>query len=109
MTTSAEKRSYERHSCKAPVSVSCFNTEYCFETQTLNHCMEGMCIQSNTRFQLGTALLLRVDGHAWVAYSAGTLDELPVIALGEVKWCKGIPEVSPPSYEVGVKYFPPHY
>ena len=109
MAASPEKRSYERCTRKAPIWVSCYNTEYGREASTINYGMRGMCVESNTYFQPGTTLLIKAGHCAPKADDTYTLEGLPTIVHAEVKWCREIPDPIISSYALGVKYYPPYY
>jgi len=107
--TDIEKRSNERRAHQAPIRLARFNTGSWLDAQTLNHCLEGMCVKTSVHFQLGTALLIRVEHGASKASGTCAFEELPTIILAEVKWCREIPDASFSTYETGVKYYAPHY
>jgi len=107
--TQTEKRSCERCTYAAPVRLTHFNGGHWLEAQTLNHCLEGMCFKSNVHFQPGTALLIRVEHCASNGSCACAFEGLPNICLGEVKWCREIPDATSSSYDLGVRYFAPEY
>ena len=111
MTTikQTNQRSSERRMYGAPIRLTHFNGGQWLEAQTLNHCTDGMCVKANVRFQPGTAILIRVEHRAWNDSCTCTHEGLPAMTLGEVKWCREIPEAAFAAYEVGVKYYAPYY
>jgi len=109
MTTYKDKRSYERYPHMTPIWLTRFNSGRWLEAQTLNHCIDGMCVQSHFYFQPGTPVLIRVKNYPPAGSCNYNFEGFPTINLGEVKWCRENPDTTPASYGVGVKYYPPEY
>ena len=107
--TNTEKRSCERYAHEVLIHFTRFNTGCWLKAQTLNHCLEGMCVKTNVHFQPGTTLLIRVEHDASRTSGTCAFEVLPTLILAEVKWCREIPDESFSSYEAGVKYYAPHY
>jgi len=106
MTGSAERRdSCKRTDFEAPICLALISEGSWMNGKMLNHGMQGMCVQSEVCLQLGVTVLIRVDGTALGTFPEG----LRMLVLGEVKWCKNKPDEAFFPYEVGIKYFPPHY
>lgn len=109
MAVTKENRSFQRFNYEIPVQMTPVNSGRWLEAHTLNHCPEGMCVKSNVSFHRGTALLIRVEKRPSTPPVSPPLEELPSVSLGEVKWCKQIPDAPFSVYEVGVKYYVPDY
>jgi hypothetical protein len=109
MPNQNEKRSCERCACGTPILLTRFNTTNWFEGQTLNHCTEGMCVQSNFLLRPGTTVLIRMKENAPNGSRPYAYEGLPTIALGKVKWYRENPDATPSSYDLGIKYFTPAY
>ena len=109
MTAYNEKRSYERCPYETPIWLTRFNTGQWLEAQTLNHCMDGMCVKLNFYFQPGTPVLIRVKNYPSDGSCTCNFEGLPTITLGEIKWYREHPDITHPSYDVGVKYYAPEY
>ena len=109
MKTRGEKRDCERWSCTAPIVFSYFNKNNCFDAQTLNHCMGGMCFRSIFSLRPKTTLYIRTKQlHSQDTYSDAR-NGLRTSTLAEVRWYEEILDSDPFSYKVGVEYFPPIY
>jgi hypothetical protein len=108
-TAYTEKRASERCSCKAPIRVTRFNGEHWSEARTLNHSMEGMCVQSRVQFKPKTAISIRVEHDASNGSCNCALKGLPATALGKIKWCREASDVTSYFYEIGVRYYLPDY
>ena len=107
--TDKDERSGERHTYEAPIRCTRLNTGCWLEAKTLNYSIEGMCVKSNVRFRPGTALVIRVDPWPSDVSCTSTVISLPTMTLGEVKWCRELPEKGFSSYDMGIKYFVPEY
>ena len=104
-----EKRNYKRWHYKGPIRLTGFNKNNWMEAQTSNHCLGGMCFKSSTYFKSQTILLLRINSEGWDFSCAGNLEGLRTITLGEVKWCREIPNKTSYGYESGIRYITPVY
>jgi len=109
MTVYNEKRSCKRCVHKIPIWLTRFNTGNWSEAQTLNHCTDGMRVKSNFYLRPGTTILLRTKNSASSGFCTRTVEGLLTMSLGEVKWCRENSDVTPFSYDLGVKYFAPTY
>ena len=107
--TKKGERSGERRNFETPIWCTRLNTGCWLEAKTLNYSLEGMCVKSNVRFRPGTALLIRIDHRRSDVSFTGTFADLPTMTLGEVKWCRELPEKGFSSYDMGIKYFAPEY
>ena len=109
MTVYIEKRSYNRCSYKAPIQFSFFNQEYSGGAYTINHAKNGMCIKSKHHLKVGSTILIRTQNYSLNGSCSCGFEGLPHLALGEIKWCRKIPDTILSSYKVGVKYYPSPY
>jgi len=107
--TEIEKRSCQRCTYEAPIRMTLFNAGHWRAAQTLNCCLEGMCVKSNARFKPGTAILIRVEYGTSDSSCRISSGGIPTMTLGEVKWCREINEAKFSAYELGVKYYTPYY
>ena len=64
MATFNERRSYQRCADQASILLSFFNKEDSFKARMINHSFGGVCIKSNSYFQPGTAILIRIKEFA---------------------------------------------
>ena len=111
MTSSKDKRSDKRIACKIPipVQISFFNSKNSIEAQLVDHCMNGICLISGQAFFLGSAIIFRVAYCTLNGSSNSDLESLPSVRIGEVKWCRKLPDETSTAYEVGIKYYPQVY
>ena len=109
MKNNMEKRACERWDHTALIAFSYFNKKPSFDTQTLNHCLDGMCFKSSFSLQPGATLCIRVKKFNPNNSSTGLTEGLRSITLAEVKWCSEVPDDKAPRYGIGVKYFAPAY
>lgn len=109
MTGQNEKRSCNRCACETPIWLTRFNTANWFEGQTLNHCAEGMCVQSSFLLRPGVTVLVRMKDSESNGPRTSDSEGLPTIVLGNVKWCRKNPDATQSSYDLGIKYFAPAY
>jgi hypothetical protein len=106
MNTNVEKRAYERFPYRALIVFSYFNKQRYIDSQTLDHCTNGMCIKSNFFLQPGTAVYIRRENNLVTGESClGASNGLRFATLAEVKWCKYMHAENDSYYRVGVKYF----
>jgi hypothetical protein len=105
MKTNAEKRTYARRNHTVPIALSYFNKKDCFDTQTFNHCADGMCLKSDFPLQPGATVYIRVQNFHPNGSCTGACAGLRSVTLAEVKWCNEVPGADTFSYEVGVKYY----
>ena len=109
MKSNIEKRACERRTHTSRIAFSYFNQESSFDSQTLNHCLSGMCFKSNFPLQPGATLCIRVKRFnpnvSCTGFSAG----LRLVTLAEVKWCSEVAGENTSQYVIGAKYFAPAY
>ena len=91
------------------IAFSYFNQEPSFDTQTLNHCQDGMCFKSSFSLQPGATLCIRVKKFNPNGSCTGLSEGLRSATLEEVKWCSEVPDDKASQYGIGVKYFAPAY
>ena len=109
MKNNMEKRACERLNHTALIAFSFFNQEPSFDTQTLNHCLDGMCFKSSFFLQPGASLFIRVKKFNPNGSCTGLSEGLRSAAIAEVKWCSEVPNDKASQYGIGVKYFAPAY
>jgi hypothetical protein len=109
MKNNMKKRACERWNHTALIAFSYFNQEPSFDTQTLNHCLDGMCFKSSFFLQPGASLFIRVKKFNPNGSCAGLSEGLRSATLAEVKWCSEVPDDKASQYGIGVKYFAPAY
>jgi hypothetical protein len=109
MKSNTEKRACERWNHTSRIAFSYFNQESSFDTQTLNHCLCGMCFKSSFPLQPGATLCIRVKKFNPNVSCAGLSEGLRSVTLATVKWCSEVPGENTSQYAIGVKYFPPAY
>jgi hypothetical protein len=109
MATFNERRSYQRCADQASILLSFFNKEDSFKARMINHSFGGVCIKSNSYFQPGTAILIRIKEFASDHSCTRTLEGLPTISLGKVKWCRESTDATSAFYEIGAKFYGPYY
>jgi hypothetical protein len=109
MTASEDNRCDQRFACKIPIVVSHFNSRHCMDAFLMDHGMEGISFVSTDAFLLGTAVIIRVASRPVKDSCSSDLEMLPSISVGEVKWCRKIPDGTSTAFEVGIKYFPQVY
>ena len=107
MKSNIEKRACERWNHTALIAFSYFNQEPSFDTQTLNHCLDGMCFKSSFFLQPGTSLFIRVIKFNPDGSSTDLSEGLRSVSLAEVKWCSEVPGDKASQFLIGVKYFAP--
>jgi len=109
MTASEDHRCDQRFACKIPIVVSRFNSKHSMDALLVDHGMEGISFVSTDAFLLGTAVIIRVASRTVKDSCNSDLEMLPSIRIGEVKWCREIPDETSTAFEVGIKYFPQVY
>ncbi len=108
MATYNEGRSYRRCVYETPIGLAFFNSGRWSDAQTLDHSSGGMRVRSNSNFQLARTVIIQIKNYASNGSCTCNFNGLPIVTLGEVKWCRNITDAAF-SYEVGVKYYPPEY
>jgi len=109
MKSNLEKRVCERRNHTSRIAFSYFNQESSFDTQTLNHCLYGMCFKSNFPLQPGATLCIRVKKFNSNVSCTDLSEGLRLVTLAEVKWCSEVAGENTSQYLIGVKYFAPAY
>ena len=110
MNDSKDRRSHDRIACNIPVYISYFHSIFSVEAQLVNHCINGISVISDQAFFLESTIVLRVAPCYTLMNSENrNISILQRIKIGEVKWCRKLPEVEPTAFEVGVKYHSPFY
>ena len=109
MKNNMEKRACERLNHTALIAFSFFNQEPSFDTQTLNHCLDGMCFKSSFPLKPGATLYIRVKKFNPNVSCTDLSEGLRLVTLAEVKWCSEVRDDKASRYGIGVKYFAPAY
>ena len=105
MKNNMEKRACERRNHNSLIVFSYFNQKSYFDTQTLNHCLSGMCFKSSFSLQPGATLCIRLKKFNPNGSDTGLSEGLRTVTLAEVKWCDRVVDADAFAYEVGVKYY----
>ena len=109
MRTHTEKRVHRRYPHIAPIAFSYFNNHNCHDALIYNHCMNGMNFKSNFPLKPRTTLYIRLKKFPPNAFFNHVYEGLHTVVIGEVKWCRRIPDADDHAYGVGIKYLPPVY
>jgi hypothetical protein len=104
-----EKRACTRINYAVPIEISHIRKGKKSSGQSLNHCEGGMCFDSSSSFHPGESLNIRViDFHPY-GPCKGLCEGLRFVTLGEVRWCRNVPDTDTFHYRVGIKFFAPVY
>ena len=105
MKTFIEKRTSKRCVYNVPIEFSPFHLGGWFKALSINHSENGMCIKSNNGFKPGTTLIVRTKNYPSKVSCPCCADEgLRTITLGQIEWCREVPERIFSSNEIGVRY-----
>jgi hypothetical protein len=114
-----DRRHEKRFSCKIPIVVSVFHSNDPKDALLVNHSIDGISFLSKHSFFVGTAIVIRIPSCALKDCtlkdctlkdsSSSDLETLSSIRIGEVIWCRGLPDDASTPYEVGIKYYPEVY
>ena len=74
-----------------------------------NYSQNGLYFESESAFQPGTSILIRVQHNLEVDRAFRFEEGFRSMSLGEVKWCKEFIAEGSTYYAVGVKYYEPDY
>jgi hypothetical protein len=99
-----EKRVCNRHSCVGDFTVSYFNKEQSYYSETVNVSMGGMCFKSGMYFYPGSTVYARLKKIQPYTSGKAFFDGLRLATLAEVKWCEEDYDSGLLSFIVGVKY-----
>ncbi len=105
----SEKRTFERHSLRADVTFSHFNTKPSYFAQIMNLGPGGMCFNSGLFVKPGALICIYLKKIYSEASGKDFCEGLRSVTLAEVKWCSEFPVGDRAHYRVGVKYFAPAY
>jgi hypothetical protein len=107
MGSETEKRSEDRHGCDAGVDWAYFNKAEFYSAHLLNISPSGVYFECEQRIIPGATIFIRLHhGPAGVGNSA-IHDSMRSTALGEVKWCRELPDQKKRPYGVGIRYHMP--
>ena len=100
-----DKRAYERRSYSVPIEISYISEGDKFSAQSVNHCEEGMCFESQVAFLIGDTLYVRVKDFHPHGPCVGLCEGLRSMTLAEVRWCHEVSDKVTPHYQVGIKFY----
>jgi len=103
------KRICDRFDCCFSVCVARFNDTQYFQGKMANYSQNGLYFESESAFQPGTSILIRVQNNLKVDRAFRFEEGFRSMSLGEVKWCKEFIAEGSTYYAVGVKYYEPDY
>jgi hypothetical protein len=109
MEDRTEKRSCERHCQEFPITVAYFNTNRYYFATMLNYSEGGVYFESDVEFQPRTSIYIRIEKEIEDLAGGEIHNGFRSVALGEVKWCKGIDKAESGKYGIGVKYYELEY
>jgi len=104
-----EKRAYTRQQYAVPIEISYINKENKFRGVSINHCENGMCIESKPSFHTGETINIRVKDFHPYGPCIGLCEGLRSITLAEVKWCSEVADADVSHYRVGIQFYAPVY
>lgn len=107
--TEGEKRAYPRRYFSVPLEISHINKENKSDGQLINHCEDGMCIRSKTKYNPGMSLVVRVKNFTSNELNIESCEGLRTINLVDVKWCQEILDTDKPYFKVGLQFHAPAY
>lgn len=109
MNDYTDKRACERNRYTATIEFAYFNKKHFYEAQLLNHCYEGIFLESEVSLQPPTTVVIRVKNFHTDGDCNGDCRGLRSLTLAEAKWCNEIVSETEHFYEIGVKYCQPEY
>ena len=109
MSLPTEKRTSVRYLHQGDITFSIFNQQDWVDGQSIDYCTEGLKFQSICALHPGTTIYIRVKPGECSSQPNGFCECLRSATLAEVKWCREIDGTDVSLYEVGVRYYPPHY
>lgn len=101
--TYVEQRAYKRYNCVAPVTYEYFSTNTYFGAVMHNHCMGGMCFETNYAIPKGVEIYIKMTNYSPDAAAP----ECRKGYRAEVRWCQARRAGDPSTYRIGVNYFEP--
>ena len=107
MGSETEKRREDRHGCDASIDWAYFNKSDFYSAHLLNISPSGGYFECEQRIIPGATLFIRLHhGPAGVGDPTNR-DGMRSTALGEVKWCRELPDQKTFAYGVGIRYHVP--
>jgi hypothetical protein len=108
-----EKRSSGRQYCEIDIIWkhfnACFcNNQYC-NAKTRNYSQNGVYFESNVSLKPKTCIHVRREGVSSLSLERFPLNNFRTTVVGEVKWCKKIPDGGSYKYGIGMKYYDPFF
>jgi hypothetical protein len=107
MGSETEKRSEDRHGCDAGIDWAYFNKSEFYSAHLLNISPSGVYIECEQRIIPGATIFIRVHNRKACVADPTIGDCMRSTALGEVKWCRELPDQKPRPYGVGIRYHMP--
>lgn len=114
MTVPEDRRHEKRFKCQIPIVVSVFHSNDPKDALLVNHAEDGICFISKHAFFVGTAIVIKIPcctlkDCALKDSSCSDRETFSSIRIGEVRWCRELPDEATTAYEVGIKYYPEGY
>lgn len=106
---SEEKRAHARINYQVPIEISFVNKGEKLSAQSLNHCEDGICLESRFPFHPGETLNIRVKDFHPHGPCTGLCEGLRSITLAEVKWCHEVLDTESVKYMLGIHFYAPVY
>jgi hypothetical protein len=108
MGVNMEKRTSDRHNREARLVCAYFNTNKYCHAKMLYYGDDGLYFESEFAFKPKTTIYIRVEQLSQEASESPLQHGFRTVTLGEVKWCKEIPDPEFYRYGVGVSYYEPY-
>lgn len=107
MGSETEKRSEDRQGCDAAIDWAYFNKADFYSAHLLNVSPSGGYFECGQRIIPGATLFIRLQYCRACVEDPAIRDCMRSTALGEVKWCRELPDQQPRPYGVGIRYHMP--
>jgi hypothetical protein len=107
MGSETEKRREDRHGCDASIDWAYFNKPDFYRAHLLNVSPSGGYFECEQRIIPGASLFIRLHHCQACNGNPAIRDCMRSTALGEVKWCRELPDQKTFAYGVGIRYHVP--
>jgi PilZ domain len=107
MGSETEKRSEDRRRCDAAIDWAYFNKGEFYTAHLQNVSRSGGYFECKQRIIPGATLFIRLHHCQACVEDPAIRDCMRSTALGEVKWCRELPDQQPLPYGVGIRYHMP--
>jgi hypothetical protein len=107
MKSQHEKRCEDRQPCEAVVEWAYFNKPDFFSARLLNFSKGGSYFESEQPPVAGATILIRLRQCDANRAEVQRQDGIRTTTLGEVKWCRELPDRKTPRFGAGVRYHIP--